>query len=220
MIGERLARVRDRVALAARKVGRDPDRITIVAVSKVKPAADIVTAYEAGHRHFGESYVQEFQRKRAELPPLPGAVFHMIGRLQSNKTSIASALFDVIQTVDSAKIAQRLDRTGRPLDIFLEVKLSPEESKSGMAEEGIAQVKEEAESCEHLRVRGLMAMPPWCEDPEQSRPYFRRLRELVERHGLDELSMGMSHDFGVAIEEGATLIRVGTAIFGERAYRK
>ena len=219
MIGERLARVRDRVALAARKVGRDPDRITIVAVSKVKPAADIVTAYEAGHRHFGESYVQEFQRKRAELPPLPGAVFHMIGRLQSNKTSIASALFDVIQTVHSEKIARRLNEAGRDLAVFLEVKLSEEESKSGLAEADIAAVKECTEACPHLRLRGLMGMPPWFDDPEQTRPYFQRLRRLADRHGLAEISMGMSRDLETAIEEGATLVRVGTAIFGKRPPR-
>ncbi len=219
MIGERLARVRDRVALAARKVGRDPDRITIVAVSKVKPAADIVTAYEAGHRHFGESYVQEFQRKRAELPPLPGAVFHMIGRLQSNKTSIASALFDVIQTVHSEKIARRLNEAGRDLAVFLEVKLSEEESKSGLQEADIAAVKEFTEACPHLRLRGLMGMPPWFEDPEQTRPYFQSLRRLADRHGLAEISMGMSRDLETAIEEGATLVRVGTAIFGKRPPR-
>ena len=219
MIGERLARVRDRVALAARKVGRDPDRITIVAVSKVKPAADIVTAYEAGHRHFGENYVQEFRRKRAELPPLPGAVFHMIGRLQSNKTSIASALFDVIQTVHSEKIARRLNEAGRDLAVFLEVKLSEEESKSGLAEADIAAVKECTEACPHLRLRGLMGMPPWFDDPEQTRPYFQRLRRLADRHGLAEISMGMSRDLETAIEEGATLVRVGTAIFGKRPPR-
>ena len=219
MIGERLTRVRDRVALAARKVGRDPDKITVVAVSKVKPAADIVAAYEAGHRHFGENYVQEFQRKRAELPPLPDAVFHMIGRLQSNKTSIASELFDVIQTVHSEKIARRLNEAGRPLDVFLEVKLSEEESKSGLAEADIAAVKEFTEACPHLRLRGLMGMPPWFEDPEQTRPYFQRLRRLADRHGLDEISMGMSRDLETAIEEGATLVRVGTAIFGKRPPR-
>ena len=219
MIGERLARVRDRVALAARKVGRDPDEITVVAVSKVKPAADIVAAYEAGHRHFGENYVQEFQRKRAELPPLPGAVFHMIGRLQSNKTSIASELFDVIQTVHSEKIARRLNEAGRDLDVFLEVKLSEEESKSGLAEADIAAVKEFTEACPHLRLRGLMGMPPWFEDPEQTRPYFQRLRRLADRHGLAEISMGMSRDLETAIEEGATLVRVGTAIFGKRPPR-
>ena len=219
MIGERLARVRDRVALAARKVGRDPDKITVVAVSKVKPAADIVAAYEAGHRHFGENYVQEFQRKRAELPPLPDAVFHMIGRLQSNKTSIASELFDVIQTVHSEKIARRLNEAGRDLDVFLEVKLSEEESKSGLAEADIAVVKEFTEACPHLRLRGLMGMPPWFDDPEQTRPYFQLLRRLADRHGLAEISMGMSRDLETAIEEGATLVRVGTAIFGKRPPR-
>ncbi len=219
MIGERLARVRDRVALAARKVGRDPDEITIVAVSKVKPAADIVAAYEAGHRHFGENYVQEFQRKRAELPPLPDAVFHMIGRLQSNKTSIASELFDVVQTVHSEKIARRLNEAGRDLDVFLEVKLSEEESKSGLAEADIAVVKEFTEACPHLRLRGLMGMPPWFDDPEQTRPYFQLLRRLADRHGLAEISMGMSRDLETAIEEGATLVRVGTAIFGKRPPR-
>ena len=219
MIGERLARVRDRVALAARKVGRDPDRITIVAVSKVKPAADIVTAYEAGHRHFGESYVQEFQRKRAELPPLPGAVFHMIGRLQSNKTSIASALFDVIQTVHSEKIARRLNEAGRDLAVFLEVKLSEEESKSGLQEADIAAVKEFTEACPHLRLRGLMGMPPWLEDPEKTRPYFQRLRQLAERYAVTEISMGMSRDLEAAVEEGSTMVRVGTAIFGKRPAR-
>ncbi len=185
----------------------------------MKPAADIVTAYEAGHRHFGENYVQEFRRKRAELPPLPGAVFHMIGRLQSNKTSIASALFDVIQTVHSEKIARRLNEAGRDLAVFLEVKLSEEESKSGLAEADIAAVKECTEACPHLRLRGLMGMPPWFDDPEQTRPYFQRLRRLADRHGLAEISMGMSRDLETAIEEGATLVRVGTAIFGKRPPR-
>ena len=146
-------------------------------------------------------------------------MFHFIGKLQSNKTTPAAKLFDVIQTVDSAKIAQRLNRAGTPLDVFLEVKLSAEDTKGGMPDEQIAQVKEAVEVCENLRLRGLMGMPPWSDDPEHSRPYFRRLRELAERHGFGELSMGMSHDFAVAIEEGATLIRVGTAVFGERVYR-
>ena len=207
------------MAEAARSAGRDPEEITVVAVSKVKPAADIVAAYEAGQRHFGENYVQEFQEKSAQLGDLPGAVFHFIGKLQSNKAARSATLFDVIQTVDSAKIAQRLNRAGTPLDVFLEVKLSAEDTKGGMPDEQIAQVKETVEVCENLRLRGLMGMPPWSDDPEHSRPYFRRLRELAERHGFGELSMGMSHDFAVAIEEGATLIRVGTAVFGERVYR-
>ena len=207
------------MAEAARNAGRHPDEITIVAVSKVKPASNIVAAYEAGHRHFGENYVQEFQRKRAELPPLPGAVFHMIGRLQSNKTSAAAALFDVVQTVHSEKIARRLNEAGRPLDVFLEVKLSEEESKSGLADAEIGGVMRFAEGCPHLRLRGLMGMPPWFDDPEQTRPYFQRLRRLADRHGLAEISMGMSRDLETAIEEGATLVRVGTAIFGKRPPR-
>ncbi len=207
------------MAEVARSAGREPAEITVVAVSKVKPASDIVAAYEAGQRHFGENYIQEFQEKSGQLGDLPEVVFHFIGKLQSNKTTPAATLFDVIQTVDSAKIAQRLNRAGTPLDVFLEVKLSAEDTKGGMPDEHIAQVKEAVEVCENLRLRGLMGMPPWSDDPEHSRPYFRRLSDLAERHGLGELSMGMSHDFAVAIEEGTTLIRVGTAIFGERVYR-
>jgi pyridoxal phosphate enzyme (YggS family) len=126
----------------------------------------------------------------------------------------------VIQTVDSEKIARRLNSAGRPLGVFLEIKLSEEESKSGMNEERLPAVKEFVERCENLRLRGLMVMPPWFDDPERARPYFRRCRELAERHGLRELSMGMSHDLEVAIEEGSTLVRVGTAIFGKRVYPK
>ncbi len=220
MIEEQLIAVRERIARAAERVGRDPESITLVAVSKVKPASDIVAAYEAGQRHFGENYVQEFQRKAAELPQLPGAVFHFIGKLQSNKTNPAAELFGVIQTIDSEKIARRLDAAGKPLDVFLEVKLSEEESKGGMNSKRLPAVKTFVEQCENLRLRGLMVMPPWSDDPEQARPYFRRCRELAEEHGLKELSMGMSHDLEVAIEEGSTLVRVGTAIFGKRVYDK
>ncbi len=188
----------------------------MVAVSKIKPASDILAAYDAGQRHFGESYVQEFEAKRRELPNLPGAVFHMIGKLQSNKTKSASELFDVIQTVHGIKLARRLNDAGRSLDVFLEVKLGDEATKSGLSEDEIPPVKEFVESCDNLKLRGLMGMPPWSDDPEQARPYFRRLRRLAEQHGLAELSMGMSHDLEVAIEEGATLVRVGTAIFGKR----
>lgn len=220
MIEERLVLVRERIVRAAERAGRDPNGITLVAVSKVKPAFDIVAAFQAGQRHFGENYVQEFQRKAAELPDLPGAVFHFIGKLQSNKTSPAAELFGVIQTVDSERIARRLDAAGKPLDVFLEVKLSEEETKGGMNAEQLPEVKAFVEQCQNLRLRGLMVMPPWSDDPEQARPYFRRCRELAEEHGLTELSMGMSHDLEVAIEEGSTLVRVGTAIFGKRVYDK
>ena len=208
--------MQQRVAAAARLAGRPSEAITLVAVSKIKPASDILAAYDAGQRHFGESYVQEFGAKRRELPNLPGAVFHMIGKLQSNKTKSASELFDVIQTVHGIKLARRLNDAGRSLDVFLEVKLGDEATKSGLSEDEIPPVKELVESCDNLKLRGLMGMPPWSDDPEQARPYFRRLRRLAEQHGLAELSMGMSHDLEVAIEEGATLVRVGTAIFGKR----
>ena len=217
MIRERLEKNRERIARAAERAGRDPESITLVAVSTVKPAADIVAAYEAGQREFGESYVQEFQTKRAELPELSGARFHLIGHLQSNKSRIAVELFDVIQTVDSQKLARRLnDQTEKPLDIFFEVKLSEEEAKHGMDPGEIGAVKDYVANCQNLRLRGLMTMPPWSDDPEAPRPYFRRLRELAQEHGLPELSMGMSHDFETAIEEGSTIVRVGTAIFGKR----
>lgn len=217
MIAERLAAVRQRIQAAAEGCGRDPSEITLVAVSKVKPAADIVEAYETGHRDFGESYVQEFQEKSAELPPLPGARFHFIGHLQSNKTRPAAGLFDCIHTVSTNKIARRLnDQTEKPLDIYLEVKLSHEDSKSGADVEEIPALAEFVRSCENLTLRGLMTMPPWSEEAELARPYFRRLRELRDELGLERLSMGMSHDLEVAIEEGSTLVRVGTAIFGKR----
>ncbi len=217
MLRDRLQQVRDRIANAARRAGRSPEEITLIAVSKVKPAADIVAAYEAGQRRFGESYVQEFQTKKTELGELPGAVFHFIGHLQSNKTRPAAELFDVIETVDNVKIARRLnEQTERPLEVFLEVKLSEEDAKRGMDSSALGKVADFVRGSENLRLRGLMTMPPWSEDGEQSRPYFRRLRELAEQHGLEGLSMGMSNDFEVAIEEGATHVRVGTAIFGKR----
>ncbi len=216
VIRDRLLRVQERIAQAACRAGRRPEEITLVAVSKVKPASDLLAAYQAGQRHFGENYVQEFEQKLAELGELRGAVFHLIGKLQSNKTTRAARLFHVIQTIDSVKIARRLNEAGYPLDVFLEVKLSDEPAKGGMAERDLPKVKEYVEQCENLRLRGLMGMPPWFEDPEQARPYFERWRELAEQHGLAELSMGMSNDLEVAIAEGATMVRVGTAIFGER----
>jgi len=218
VIVERLTQLRERLEKAAGRAGRRPEEITLVAVSKTKPAADILSAYEAGQRHFGESYVQEFERKSLEIGELPGATFHFIGRLQSNKTTPAAKLFQVIQTVDSVKIARRLNETAIPLDVFLEVKISPEETKGGVTEEDLPELKQFVEQCENLRLRGLMGMPPWSAEAEPSRPYFERLRCLGERYGLRELSMGMSHDFEVAIEEGATLIRIGTALFGKRIY--
>ncbi|MBI3667835.1 MAG: YggS family pyridoxal phosphate-dependent enzyme [Acidobacteria bacterium] len=216
MIADALAKIEERIEQAARRAGRRREEITLIGVSKIKPAAAIREAYEAGLRHFGENYVQEFQTKRAELGNLPGATFHMIGHLQSNKARVAAELFDVIQTVDSVRLARRLNEAGKRLRVLIEVRLSPEEAKSGASEQELPALIEAVRSMENLELRGLMVMPPWPETPEDSRPYFRRLQELAAAHGLSELSMGMTGDFEVAIEEGATMIRVGTAIFGKR----
>ena len=216
LIAEGLARVEERISDAACRAGRGREEITLVGVSKVKPASAIREAYEAGLRHFGENYVQEFQAKRPELGELPGAVFHMIGHLQSNKAKVAAELFQVIQTVDTTRLTRRLSETGKLLRVFIEVKLSPEETKTGVAEPELPTLVEGIGGLPGLDLRGLMVMPPWPERPEDSRPYFRRLRALAEQHRLPELSMGMSGDFEVAIEEGATVVRVGTAIFGSR----
>ena len=215
-LADRLAAVRERIARAAVGARRDPSGILLLAVTKVFPAAIIRDAYALGLRDFGENYVQEFEGKAPELGDLDGARFHLIGHLQSNKSKKASELFQVIQTVDSTKLARRLNEAGRVLDVMLEVKLSEEQAKSGAAPEELPELIAGVRSCPNLRLLGLMTMPPWTEDAEASRRYFRSLRELVERHGLEQLSMGMSHDLEVAIEEGATCIRVGTALFGKR----
>jgi hypothetical protein len=213
---ERLAAVRERIARAAERARRDPAQITLLAVTKLFPAAVIREAWELGLREFGENYVQEFERKAPEVADLAQARFHLIGHLQSNKSQKAAELFQVIQTVDSPKLARRLNGAGRALDVMLEVKLSQEETKSGADPVALAQLIEAVRGCGNLRLLGLMTMPPWTEDPEASRPCFRRLRELAERHGLRQISMGMSHDLEAAIEEGATCVRVGTALFGKR----
>ena len=213
---ERLGAVRERMARAAERARRDPAGITLLAVTKLFPAAAIREAWELGLREFGENYVREFERKAPEVADLAAARFHLIGHLQSNKSKKAAELFQVIQTVDSPKLARRLNEAGRTLDVMLEVKLSEEEAKSGADPVALAQLIEAVRGCRNLRLLGLMTMPPWTEDAEASRPYFRRLRELAERHGLRQLSMGMSHDLEAAIEEGATCVRVGTALFGER----
>ena len=212
----RLDAVEERIQHAVQHCGRTRGDVTLIAVTKMFPASVIRDAYELGLREFGENYVQEFQGKANAVSDLIGARFHLIGHLQSNKSKIASELFDVIQTVDTPKLAQRLDAAGKPLDVFLEVKLSEEDSKSGALPPELPALIDAVKRCSHLRLAGLMTMPPWSDDAEPSRPYFRALRLLREQHGLAALSMGMSHDFEVAIEEGATHIRVGTALFGRR----
>jgi pyridoxal phosphate enzyme (YggS family) len=213
---QRLAEVRLRINRAADRARRDPAGITLLAVTKIFPAQVIRDAYALGLRQFGENYVQEFAGKLPDVSDLSGAHFHLIGHLQTNKARRAAEIFDTIQTVDSAKLARRLNESNKPLDVMLEVKLSTEQAKAGAAPEEIAELAAAVRECPNLQLLGLMTMPPWSDDQEQSRPYFRRLRELGEAHGLLQLSMGMSHDLEAAIEEGATMVRVGTALFGRR----
>ena len=220
MLRERLNQVEERIHKAVERAGRSRSDITLIAVTKKFPASVTLEAYALGLRHFGENYVQEFETKHPALASLtkPGtdAVFHLIGHLQSNKTRIAAELFQVIETVDSEKLGRRLDQSGTPLEVMIEVKLSEEESKAGAAPESLPALIESIRTCPNLRLTGLMTMPPWSDDPEHTRPYFRRLAELARTHDLPKLSMGMSHDLEAAIEEGATHIRVGTALFGPR----
>jgi len=211
-----LAGVRDRIASAAARAGRNPEAVRLLAVTKIFGPEVILAAYEAGLREFGENYVQEMEAKAPAVAGLAGARFHLIGHLQSNKTKKAAQLFSSIDSLDSAKLASRLNAEGQPLDVMIEVKLSPEDSKSGSAEADLTAIVEAVRACPNLTLRGLMTVPPWSEDAEQSRPYFARLRELAARHSIPELSMGMSNDLEVAIEEGATWVRVGTALFGRR----
>ena len=218
MLKEKIDQVETRIAAAAARAGRKRSDILLLAVTKKFPAAAIREAYSLGLRDFGENYVQEFEAKRAELGACSGARYHFIGHLQSNKSKIAAEIFDVIQTADSAKIARRLsaDAVHPSLEVLIEVKLSTEPAKACAAPGEVPALVEAIRGCPHLRLLGLMTMPPWSDDAEQSRPYFARLRELAAQNGLQHLSMGMSHDLEVAIEEGATIVRVGTALFGPR----
>jgi pyridoxal phosphate enzyme (YggS family) len=216
VLRERLNQVEERIHKAVESSGRRRSDITLIAVTKKFPAAVTLEAFALGVRHFGENYVQEFEGKHAALESLAGAEFHLIGHLQSNKTRIAAELFQVIETVDSEKLARRLDQGGKPLEVMIEVKLSEEESKAGSAPDALPGLIDAIRKCTNLRLTGLMTMPPWSDDPAQTRPYFRKLAALAQAHGLPKLSMGMSHDLEAAIEEGATHIRVGTALFGPR----
>jgi PLP dependent protein len=218
MLQDRLNEVEERIQRAAAKAGRRRDEITLVAITKVFPASVIQDAWALGLRDFGENYVQEFESKHPEVASLDGARFHFVGHLQSNKARRAAELFHVIETVDGSKVARRLDEAGRPLEVMIEVKLSGEASKSGADPAALPELIEVLRGLRNLRVSGLMTMPPWSDDPEVSRPYFQRLRRLAEEYRLPHLSMGMSHDFEAAIEEGATHIRVGTALFGSRKH--
>jgi len=225
-----LAAVRERIAAAARRAGRRPEEIALMAVSKTFPPTVIREAYEAGQRLFGENRVQEFSDKAPALRDLTDAEWHMIGHLQSNKAAKAAELFSAVDSVDSLRLAEKLNaaaqRANKRLPVLIEINVGSEAAKSGAAPDSpeLKQLLSAAPSLEALQFRGLMTIPPFTEDPQQARPYFRRLRELRDQLSasrfpgirLDVLSMGMSHDFEVAIEEGSTCMRVGTAIFGER----
>jgi pyridoxal phosphate enzyme (YggS family) len=229
VIEQRVAAVRERIARAAAHAGRRAEDVTLVAVSKTHPAARVREAFDAGIRDFGENRVQEAESKAAELSALvpQGLRWHLVGHLQANKARKAAALFDRIHSVDGIEIGRRLDRLaaeqGRSPGVLVQVDLAGEPTKHGVVEEGLLALLEDARTWKALRMDGFMILPPWSEEPEASRPFFRRLRELrdgARSRGLaagSELSMGMSHDLEVAVEEGATLVRVGTALFGERA---
>lgn len=210
-----LLRVRERIAAAAERAGRRPDDVLLIAVSKTMDADRVREAIEAGVVALGENRVQEAKAKVAALGhPVP---WHLIGHLQTNKVKDALATFDVIQSIDRLDVARECDkRAGQVLDVLLEVNVANEPQKSGFAPDEVAGALDTIAGLSHLKVRGLMAIPPVVERAEDSRPAFRALRALAERHGLGDLSMGMSGDFEVAIEEGATMVRVGTAIFGPR----
>ena len=224
-IAANLDRVRAELADACTRAGRSADEVRLMAVSKTHPMAAIREAYDAGQRLFGENRVQETQAKAAQLAELPDLEMHLIGPLQSNKTAKAAELFSTVDTLDSPKTAARLNAAaatlGRVLPVLIEVKLSTEETKHGIAPERLSELLEAIAPYEHLRAFGLMTVPPLDAGGEAARPYFQRLRELRDEHRgrfptLTELSMGMSGDFHVAIEEGSTTVRVGTAIFGKR----
>lgn len=228
MIADRVAAVRERIARAAERAARRPGDVTLVAVTKTHPPEAVRAAFAAGVREFGENRVQEAEPKiaaTADLAPL-GLRWHLVGHLQSNKARRAAACFEVVQSVDSLDLAERLSRIGalnsRPVRALVQVDLAAEVTKFGLPEAELLPLLEALRGKEGLRVEGLMVLPPYLEDPDETRPYFRRLRSLRDQAraaGLlegGELSMGMSHDLEAAVEEGATIVRVGTAIFGER----
>lgn len=229
-IAENIASIRQRIAEAAARVKRNPDSITLMGVSKTVEPERIRQAYDAGIRIFGENRVQEFEGKHPALADLKEAQWHLIGHLQSNKAKKAAELFQAIDSVDSLRLAEKLNEAAKQSDkknsVLIEIKVGEEESKAGIPLDSpeLNTLLHAAPKLENLQIRGLMTVPPFTEDPEAARPYFRLLRDLRDTIAsrklpaiqMDTLSMGMSHDFEVAIEEGSTCVRVGTAIFGAR----
>jgi|SRR5271157_3739619 len=229
-IAANIASIHERIAAAARRAGRNPDKIALMAVTKTHPPERIREAYRVGQRLFGENRVQDFATKAAALADLHAAEWHMIGHLQTNKAAKAVELFRTVDSVDSLKLAEKLDAAarslGRKLEVLIEINVGGESAKSGVVPDSPAleELLHAAPRLEALAFRGLMTVPPFSDDPQDARPYFRKLRELRDTIAsrslpaitLDQLSMGMSHDFEVAIEEGSTCVRIGTAAFGER----
>ena len=226
IIAENLAEIRARIAAAAVRVGRDPSEITLVAVSKTHPETAIREAYAAGQRVFAENYAQHLRDKNVALSDLQGISWHFIGGLQKNKIKYILGASALLETVDSIPLVRELDRAadGRPnpmtVECFVQVNVGRESRKSGVDPSEVEPLLQAVEASKHLRLKGLMAIPPWDINPEESRRYFKALRDIRDACGgsarLSELSMGMSGDFEQAVEEGATLVRVGTAIFGAR----
>jgi len=230
-IAANAARIQEQISRACRRCGRSDSEVALMAVSKMHPAESIAQAWTAGLRLFGENRVQEWQQKQPLLSSLniPQDQFrmHLIGPLQSNKTARAADLFDAIDSVDSLRIAARLNGAaldlGKKLPVLIEVKLSAEETKHGIAPDELPALLDQFADLPALIPSGLMTVPPWSEDAETARPYFRELRRLRDASlarcaSLNQLSMGMSNDFAVAIDEGSTCVRIGTALFGQRRY--
>lgn len=226
MIAARAAAVRERIARAAQRAGRRAEEVTLVAVSKTHPPEAVREGYAAGVSDFAENKVQEAEAKIAALSDLPALRWHLVGHLQTNKAKKAAQLFQRIHSIDSAELAQKLEHyvaiAQKRLDVLVQVDLAGEAAKHGADETHLFPLLEQMRGMRSVRATGLMVLPPFFSDPEQSRPFFRRLRELRDRALQQdlllgaELSMGMSHDFEAAVEEGATLVRIGTGIFGER----
>jgi pyridoxal phosphate enzyme (YggS family) len=225
-IATNIAGIQNQIADACRKCGRDPAAVRLIAVSKKKPAADIESAIAAGQALFGESYVQECVAKIDTVTT--AAEWHFIGGLQSNKVKYLRGKVDMIHSVDRLSLAKEINRQWQKInstvEILIQVNLGQEESKSGTTANELIKLVQQVSQLKHLRIKGLMTLPPWAADPEDVRPYFSQLRKLaaqveeltLQNVMMQELSMGMSHDFEVAIEEGATMVRIGTAIFGAR----
>jgi len=229
-IASNVAEIRERIAAAAQRAGRNVDDVVLMGVSKTFSANAVREAYAAGIRVFGENRVQEFAEKFAGLAHLPDAEWHLIGHLQSNKAAKAAELFHAVDSVDSLRLVERLNAAaatlGKKLRVLIEINIGGEEAKAGLQPSSpeLEEILLTAPQLDHLEIQGLMAIPPFVENPEDARPYFRKLREvrdyIVKRQlsgvGMSTLSMGMSHDFEIAVEEGSTCVRLGTAIFGTR----